>query len=161
MVEGTVTVTTFCISLVVVHSLSITDPSVHSNHPFTATLLFLIAVCVCTCACHIADSERRCSNYWLLLFTTPGFASVPLKISSLCFWGNHPYLYTSCFPGLFAAVISQMKIQLGCALAGGLPCTCKTFFARFDNHHLGSDSFIKRCFVLANCLSYKFSHYGR
>lgn len=46
-------------------------------------------------------------------------------------------MYTSSFPGLFAAVISQMKIQRGYALEEGFTVLVKLSFAHFDNRHLG------------------------
>lgn len=46
-------------------------------------------------------------------------------------------------------------------LREGFTVLVKLPFAHLDNHHLGSDSFLKRCFVLASYLSEEFSHYGR
>lgn len=83
-----VIITTFCISLVVAEgSLQFKYhwPFMkYTNCPFKPVLLFLIDVCVCRCAFHIVNSKRQCFLCWLLLlFTTPGFTSVPLKSQSL------------------------------------------------------------------------------
>lgn len=89
--------------------------SKYTNCPFKTMLLFLIDVCVYRCVFRIVNSERHCLNCWLLLFL------------HLFLLKSHTLPLRKLILGLFAAVISQMKIQLGYALEVGFLCTSKTF----------------------------------